>query len=96
MGTPENRRAPRAKHDSVLEIFDESGHLITAVGRLVNFSSVGACFSTTKVLDKGEWFRVRLRLLKEGKMEARARVVWSRRKTNAILYGIEFEKVKRI
>jgi hypothetical protein len=92
----EKRRAPRRGHDSVLEIFDESGHFITGVGRLVNFSAVGACFATTKKLSPEEPLRVRLRMLKEGKLEAKARVVWSRRKTNAILYGIAFEKVQKI
>jgi len=96
MDAKEKRRARRVKHDSVLEIFDKGGHLVAGVGRLVNFSAVGACFSTTQILTKGEKLRARLRLLKEGPLEVAARVVWSRKKPNSILYGIEFESVKKI
>ena len=92
----ENRRAPRSRHDSALEIYDKDGHFITAVGRLVNFSKTGACFAATKVMAKGEQVLVRLRLLKEGALEASAIVVWARKKTNTVLYGIEFKKLKRL
>lgn len=95
MKSRENRRAPRHRHDSVLEIFDDSGHLIMGIGRLVNFSNVGACFSATKMFTKGQKLQARLRLLKEGRIEVAARVVWVRRRTNSILYGIEFEKQKK-
>ena len=96
MPSKEKRRAPRARHDSVLEVFDEGGHFIAGVGRLVNFSKVGACFSSTQILAKGEKLRARLRLLKEGKLEVAARVVWMKKKTNANLYGIAFDKVQKI
>jgi hypothetical protein len=89
----EKRRSPRKQHDSVLEAFDDSGHLITGIGRLVDFSTVGACFSSTKSFEKNSVLHVRLRLLKEGPIEITARVVWVRRKVNLFLYGIEFEKV---
>lgn len=94
MSSRENRRAPRSRHNSVLEIFDESGQLIAAIGRLVNVSSVGACFSSTHHFEKGQKLVARLRLLKEGRLNVTAKVVWIRRKTNSVLYGIEFEKQK--
>ena len=96
MSSRENRRAPRAKHDSVLEIFDAENHFITGVGRLVDFSTVGACFSSTKTLSKGEKLHIRLRLLKEGVFEGPAEVVWARKKANANLYGIAFGNIRKL
>jgi hypothetical protein len=92
----EKRRAPRAKHDSVLEIYDAEGHLIIGIGRLVNFSNVGICFSSSKVLAKGQRVTARVRLLKEGTLEVSARVVWVEKKLQALFYGIEFDSIQKI
>jgi hypothetical protein len=89
----EKRRSPRKRHDSVLEAFDDSGNLVAGIGRLVDFSTVGACFSSTKIFEKGSKLHVRLRLLNEGPLEIVSRIVWVRRKVNTFLYGIEFDKV---
>ena len=96
MNPKEKRRAVRTRHDSVLEIFDQEGHFIVGIGRLVNFSQVGVCFSTTNALHPGEKLRARLRLLKEGTLEVSARVVWTKKKPNAILYGLAFDTVKKL
>ena len=92
----ENRRAPRADHDSIIEVFDADGDLIIGIGRLVNFSNAGVCISTTKVLEIGQKVTARIRLLREGAIEASARIVWSRKKPNSILYGIEFDSIRKI
>jgi hypothetical protein len=96
MDGKENRRAPRHRHDSVMEIYDESGHLITGIGRLIDFSKVGVCFSTTKVLKTGEPLHARLRLLKEGVIEVAAHVVWMKKRPNVFLYGLAFDDVKNV
>jgi hypothetical protein len=96
MGTKENRRAPRSRHDSVLEIFDTGGNLIIGIGRLINFSNVGVCFSSTKVLTKGQKVHARLRLVKEGALEVSARVVWTEKKSNMMFYGLEFDSIQKI
>jgi PilZ domain-containing protein len=96
MSTKEKRRAPRASHDSVLEIFDAEGNFILGIGRLINFSNVGVCFSSTKVLEKGQKLHARLRLLKEGALEVSARVVWVEKKSNTMLYGLEFDSIQKI
>jgi hypothetical protein len=96
MASKEKRRAPRSRHDSVLEIYDHEGRFITGIGRLVNFSTVGVCFSSTKTLTKGERLRARVRLLKEGSLEVSAHVVWSKKKPNTILYGLAFDSVQKI
>ena|SRR5258708_18135774 len=96
MNSKENRRAARARHDSVIEIYDLEGHFITGIGRLVNFSTVGVCFSSTKVLGKGDRLRARLRLLKEGSLEVSAQVVWTKKKPNSRLYGLEFDTVQKL
>lgn len=89
----EKRRAPRQRHVSAIEIFNDSGHFITAVGRLLDFSAVGACFSSPTKLSVKEKLQVRLRLLKNTKVEMTARVVWSKRRGSAHVYGIEFERI---
>jgi len=96
MNPKDKRRAPRSRHDSVLEIYDEDGHFITGTGRLINFSKVGICFSTTKALTIDERLRARLRLLREGILEVSAHVVWARKKPNTILYGLAFDSVQKI
>ena len=96
MKSQENRRSPRAKHDSVLEIFDGDGHLIVGIGRLVNFSNTGLCFTSAKTLRQGKKLWARIRLMKDGAMEASAKVVWARKLHNTTLYGIEFESIQRI
>jgi hypothetical protein len=96
MSTKENRRAARSKHDSVLEIFDQDGNLIVGIGKLINFSNVGVCFSSTKLLAKGEKLRARLRLLKEGTLEVSAHIVWTKKSPNFRLYGLEFDSVQKL
>jgi len=92
----EKRRAPRDRHDSVLELFDKDGDLITGVGRLVNFSTIGACFASTQAFKIGARVRAHLRLLKEGRLGITGRIVWSRKKINHHLYGIEFDSIRRL
>jgi hypothetical protein len=89
----EGRRSPRGRHDSVVEIYDDSGKFIADVVRLVNFSSVGACFSSPKLFAVNARLRLRLRLLREGRLNVSGRIVWAKKRVNTILYGIEFEKV---
>ena len=96
MGSKENRRAARTRHDSVVEIYDVSGHLVTGTGRLVNFSKVGLCFSTLKALRIGETLQARIRLLKEGTIDVSAHIVWAKKKPNTYLYGLAFDAVKTI
>lgn len=92
-GTQENRRAARSKRDSVLELFDESGAVITGIGRLVNVSTEGMCFSSAIPFAQGDAVRARLRLLKEGQLDISGHIVWARRKTNTTLYGVAFDSV---
>jgi hypothetical protein len=96
MKSKEPRRAPRTAHDSVLELYDEGGHFITGTGRLVNFSKTGVCFSTTKILKTGERLRAKLRLLREGTLEVSAQVVWVRKASNTMMYGLSFDTIQEI
>ena len=88
-------RAPRKNHDSVLEIYDHEGNLVTGIGRLVNVSASGACFSSTQSLASGEKLHVRIRLLDEGPLEASATIVWTRKQRNTTQYGLSFTNVKK-
>lgn len=89
----DGRRAPRAPHDSVLELFDEDGRLAAAVLRLHDVSSVGASFSTTRAFSKGQVLRGRMRLLGVGVLEFTGRVVRFKERENSTLYGVEFDTV---
>ena len=96
MPAKDNRRFKRQRHDSAIEIYDDSGKSIAWTAQLVNFSTGGASFSTTKLLDAGQHIRARIRIMDKGVMEIYGTVVWGRRKTNANLYGIRFDSVKSI
>ncbi|MFA5976093.1 MAG: PilZ domain-containing protein [Elusimicrobiota bacterium] len=87
----EKRRAPRTRTESVLELYDDSGNLIVGVGHLMNYSAMGACFTTTKRLQVGERLVARMRLVSEIVAEISATVIWMKSKSGAMVYGIEFE-----
>jgi hypothetical protein len=89
----DKRRAPRNRHNSVIEILDAEGK-VAASGRLVDFSSVGASFSVGEPVVMPDTFTARLRILDKGVMEADARLVWTRRDRNLTLYGIAFNSLK--
>lgn len=95
MRVKENRRAVRAKHDSVLELQDEEGRAISGVVRLIDVSAVGASFASTAALRKGMRLHGRLRLLRTGALDIAGRVVRIKEGSNVTYYGIEFEAVKR-
>ena len=92
----ETRRAPRVRHDSVLELYDEEGRLTVDVLTLVDVSSVGASFSTTHPFAKGAKIRGRLRLLDAGVLEIEGRVVRFKERTNSTLYAMEFDSVRAV
>ena len=96
MLSKDNRRAARRKHDSVMEILDDDGRYVTGLARLIDFSTVGVRFSSTKVFHKGDRVRGRLRLLKEGAFNFIAYVMWTKKFTNTHQYGLQFDVIKRI
>jgi hypothetical protein len=89
----EARRAPRVPHDSVLELFDEEGRLTDDVLTLIDVSSVGVSFSTTRAFDKGAIVRGRLRLLGVGALNVMGRVVRLKKRSNSTLYAVAFDSV---
>lgn len=91
----DGRRAPRQRHDSVLELADILGRPIDCVARLADVSRLGARFSSTSVLSEGQWVRARLRLLREGVLNVRGRIVWKRQLKNSTHYGVEFAPPER-
>ncbi len=95
MNEKDKRRAPRNKHDSVIEIFDAAGK-ISATGRLSDFSVAGASFSTGNGAALPEKFRARLRFLDKGVLEVEARVVRTRKEKNATHYGVKFDSIKNV
>ena len=95
MNGKDKRRAPRNRHNSVIEIFDVEGK-VAASGRLIDFSTVGASFSVGDPVVMPDKFRARLRFLDKGVLEAGARVVWTRRERNTTLYGIVFDSLNRV
>lgn len=79
------RRSPRSRHDSVLEL-DVPGTL-----RLVDVSDHGLAFTTTADLDTGRQVRGTVRTLKRGARTFTGKIVWRKRKGNALAYGLEFD-----
>lgn len=92
----EARRGVRSRHDSVLEILDETGDVLVDVVRLVDVSSVGLSFATTHAFAKGAPIHARLRLLNAGVLKIMGRVVRVKEKTNSTLYAIAFESVRGV
>jgi hypothetical protein len=92
----EARRSPRYPHDSVLELIDETGALMTGVETLVDVSSVGASFTTTRPFKRGASIHARLRLLGVGVLEITGRIVRMKEKSNTTLYAVEFDSVKQL
>ena len=92
----EARRSPRTPHDSVLELYDAEGRLLADVLKLVDVSTVGASFSTTRTFAKGAKIRGRLRLLGVGVLEIAGRIVRLKERTNSNLYGLESDSVKTL
>ena len=95
MNGRDKRRAPRNRHNSVIEIFDVEGK-VAASGRLIDFSTVGASFSVGDPVVMPEKFLARLRFLDKGVIEARGRLVWTRRDKNITRYGIEFDSLRTV
>jgi len=92
--TKEARRGARFRHDSVLELTDGSGSLLSEAARIVDVSSVGVSFTTTHVLARGERVRARMRLLGIGVLEIEGRVVRIKENSNSTLYAVEFDSVR--
>jgi hypothetical protein len=92
----EARRAPRIPHDSVLELYDQEGRLTADALKLIDVSSVGASFSTTRAFAKGAKIRGRVRLLDVGVLEISGRIVRFRERSNSTLYAVEFDSVKTL
>ena len=90
------QRAYRARHDSVIEVYDEDGKSVFWSGKLVNSSVGGVCFSTTKELSVGEHILARVRIFGEGVREIAGRIVWMRPDKNCCLYGLKFDTGKRV
>ncbi|OIN99212.1 MAG: hypothetical protein COX65_00040 [Elusimicrobia bacterium CG_4_10_14_0_2_um_filter_56_8] len=95
MNGKDKRRAPRARHDSVIEIFNVEGK-VAATGRLVDFSKVGASFSVGNPVVMPDKFRARLRFLDKGVIEVEAHVVRTTREKNSTYYGIKFDSYKNV
>jgi hypothetical protein len=91
----DNRRARRARHDSVIELFGPDGRL-KGTGRLADFSETGVSFSSEEAFSRGEKFSARLRLLHKGVLDVRGEVVWTRGEGKRRLYGVKFDTVNKV
>lgn len=95
----EQRRAPRARHDSALELFNEQGQLLpAAVQTLVDISDTGASFLSTRDFAKGARIRGRVRRFGRPPLDFTGRIVRRREhpaRANSILYAVEFDPAGR-
>lgn len=88
---PEKRTAARAKHDPVIEIFDEAGKRVPCVATLSDISASGAGFRSTHQFAKGARISVRLRLLGQAPQALDATVVRHKDFENYTLYAVAFD-----
>ena len=86
-------RQERAHHDSVMEVYNETGKTIAWSGKLVDFSPGGLCFSAERQLKPGEHIKARIRIFGEGIMEVSGNVAWARQENNRWLYGLKFDSL---
>jgi len=89
-------RAPRRPGNTFLELHDGQGHLITAIGRLENFSTTGVCFSSRRAFERGERIYASLRILNEGRLNITGKIVWTKKKPTGYAYGVQFENVETL
>lgn len=96
MTPADKRRAPRTRHDSALELFNEQGRLLPAgVQTLVDISDTGASFTSTRDLAKGARIRGRVRRFGRPPLDFTGRIVRRREhptRANATLYAVEFDR----
>lgn len=88
---PDKRRAPREKHDSVLDLYDEDGKHVSGVALMTDVSETGASFRSTLKFTKGVQIRARLRILGQKPLVITGRVVRIKEFTNHTLYGVAFD-----
>lgn len=88
---PDKRRAPREKHDSVLDLFDEGGARVACVATLADVSASGASFRSTYPFAKGARVRARLRILGKGVLDISGRISRVKEYSNYTLYGVAFD-----
>ncbi len=91
----DQRGARRDRHDSVVEFFSAAGKLLGS-GRLVDFSSTGASFSSAYVMAPGGRLKLRVRLLEKGVLDISAKIVWARKEGAGRLYGVQFDSVNKV
>lgn len=89
----EARRAPRSRHDSVMEILGDPGSGPAGGVRLRDVSARGVRFAAARGFAVGAPIRARLRLMKAGVLEIEGRVIRAEEKTNYALYAVEFGSV---
>ena len=96
MSKKNTRRAKREDHDSIMEVFSEPsrGQLLWTA-KLFNFSTTGASFLTSKILDRGDFVFARIRIMGKGVIEISGKVIWVKKKSNLNSYGIKFESFKK-
>jgi len=87
----EQRKVERFKNDALLEIDCALEGYTTSFCRLVNLSSSGACFSSHSSFRPGERIQGRLHASKDERLKISGDIVWMKRQTRSILYGLRFE-----
>ena len=81
------RKEPRVKCNLLVEIMDPQEH-IAAIGRLLNFSTAGACMTSHANLRRGAPILARLPTLRKGANRISGHVVWTRMASGKTMYGI--------
>jgi hypothetical protein len=85
----EKRLEARAITDVAMEVYDMATHELVGVARLMNLSVAGACVETTANLSGRPNLFIRM-LLDNRLVAAPVTVIWERRASNCVEYGLRF------
>ena len=83
----EERKAKRVSTAVLFDVYEESSIVSKGRGSMIDISVTGVSFETTTELAKGTSIILRC----DSPVKLKGEVMWSRKKTNTIRYGIKFK-----
>ncbi len=89
------RRAERTTHLSVVELHDGDEFVIQGVGQLIDFSTLGICFSSRRVYTTGDRIQANVRLPHKAGVSITGRIVRVEIRSDVNRYGVEFNEAPK-
>lgn len=89
------QRAERVKNDSVMEVFDSSGKVLSWSARLSDYSSTGAAFLSDKDLAPGEEIKAGIRIFGKGYFKITGKIVRKEKKDGLNFYAVKYSAIEQ-